>query len=132
MKTSSKSSYQCLKYRLFTWPAFFLEKQKSLLIKTRDPKISNVFWGHCDLYMLSGLYLFCNSNFMKSLFPDTFDKLLFLYAPSFSPKSVSSSHHQTNTHHVRVLNLPNQVSSKWILNPGQAWREIENKIKWRT
>ena len=58
-------------------------------------------------------------------FPDVFNKLIFLYASSFSPKSVSSSHHQTNTHHVGVLNLPNQISLKWILNPGQDWHEMQ-------
>ena len=52
---------------------------------------------------------------MKLPFPDVFDELLFLYAFSFSLKSVSSSHHRTNTHNVGVLNSPNQISSKWIL-----------------
>ena len=36
----------------------------------------------------------------------------------------TSSHHRTNTHHVRVLNSPNQINSKWISNPGQGWREM--------
>ena len=59
--------------------------------------------------------LSCNLNHLKLPFPDVFDKLLSLYTSSFSPKSVSSSHHQTNTHHVGVLNPPNQISLKWIL-----------------
>ena len=63
--------------------------------------------------------LYCNSNHMKSPSPDVFDKLLFLHTSSFSPKFVSSSHHQTNTHHVGVLNPPNQINLKWLLNPGQ-------------
>ena len=45
-----------------------------------------MFWGHCNLHTLSGLCLFCNSNCMKLLFPDTFDELLSLYALLFSPK----------------------------------------------
>ena len=40
----------------FTWPAIFMEKQKSLLIKTRDSKISYGCGGHCNLCMLSSLY----------------------------------------------------------------------------
>ena len=47
---------QCLKQGLFIWSAISLEKQNSLLIKTRDLKISNGFGGHCDLCMLSELY----------------------------------------------------------------------------
>ena len=86
-----------------TWLAFPLEKQKSLWIKTRDLKISYGFGGHCNLCTLSWLCLFCNLNCMKSLFPDVFDEPLFLYASSFSPKSVSSSHYWTNTHCVGVL-----------------------------
>ena len=63
--------------------------------------------------------LLCNLNRVKSPFSDVFDELYFLYDSLFSPKSVSSSHHRTNTHHVGVLTLPNKVSSEWILNPGQ-------------
>ena len=50
--------------------------------------------------------------------------LIFLCAFSFSPKSVSS-HHRTNTDHVGVLNSLNQISSKWMLNSGQNWCEME-------
>ena len=89
--------------RTFTWPTFPLEKQKSLFIKNRDTKISYGFGGHCNLCTLSWLCLFCTSNRMKSPIPDVFDELLFLYASSFSPKSVSSSHYRTNTHRVGVL-----------------------------
>ena len=66
---------------------------------------------------------------MKSPFPDVFDELLFLYASLFSGKSVSPSHYRTNTHHVAVLNLPSQISSKWILNRGQdvKYRYLINK-----
>ena len=73
--------------------------QKSLLIKTRDPKISFGFGGHCNLRAL-----FCSSNGMKLPFPDVFDELLFLYTSSFLSKSVSSSHHRTNTHNVAKSN----------------------------
>ena len=96
-----------------------MEKQKSLLIKTSDPKISYGFRVHCNLCTLSGFCLFCNSNCMKSPFLDVFDELLFLYASLFSPKCVSLSHYRTNTHRVGVLNSPNQISSNWILNRGQ-------------
>ena len=82
---------------------FPLEKQKSFLIKTRDPKVSFGFGGHCNLCTHSWLCLFCNSNCMKLPFPDVFDELLFLYASLFSPKFVSSSHYRTNTHLVAVL-----------------------------
>lgn len=71
-------------------------------------------WCHCNLSTLSGLFLNCNLNRTKSLFPDILDELLFLCASS----SVSSSHHPTNTPHVRVLNSSNQISLKSILNPG--------------
>ena len=77
----------------FSIAAIPLEKQKSLLIKTRDPKISYGFGGHCYLCTLSGLCLFCNSNSMKPSFLGVFDELLLLYASSFSPTSVSSSHY---------------------------------------
>ena len=41
---SFKFSYtQCLKYGLFTWLAISLENHMSLLIRTRDPKISYGF-----------------------------------------------------------------------------------------
>ena len=111
---------QCLKLGLFTWPAISLEKQKNLSIKARGPKISYGFGGHCNFCMLSGLCLFCNSYRMEPSFTDVFDEL------SFSTKScVPSSYHQTNSHHVGVLNLPNQISSKWILNLGQDWREMQ-------
>ena len=69
--------------------------------------------------------LFCNSNYVKLLFPNVFDELLSLYVPSFSSKFVSSSHHRTNTYHVGVLNLQNQINSKRILNPGQDRREMQ-------
>ena len=88
----------------FTWPAIFMEKQKSLLIKTRDSKIS---YG-CG----SQQALFFNLNHTKLSLPDVFDELIFLNAFSFLPKSVSSSHHRTNTHLVGVLKSPNQINSK--------------------
>ena len=53
---------------LFIWQTIPLEKQKSLLIDTRDPKISYGFGGHCNLSTLTGLCLFCNSNQMKLVF----------------------------------------------------------------
>lgn len=93
-------------------------------MKLRDLKINYGFGGHCNLCTLSGFCLFCNCNSMKLPFPDVFDELLFLYASPFSPKSFSS-YEQTSTHHVGVLNLPNQVSSKWIPNSGQNWREMQ-------
>ena len=76
-------SFQCLK-RLFTWPAIPLEKQKSLLIKARDPNISYRFGGQCNLCTLSGFCLFCNSNRMKSPFLDVFDELLFIRSLVFT------------------------------------------------
>ena len=106
----------------FTWPAITMEKQKSLLTKTRDLCLGG---GHFNLCMLSGLCLFCSSNQMKLPFPDDFGELLFLYAFLILPKSVSSSHQWTNTYHVEVLHSPNQISSKWILNPGQDWHEMQ-------
>ena len=109
---------QCLKSGLFTWPAIFLEKQKSLLIKTRDPKISYGCGDHHNLCMLTGFYLFFHLNHMTFPLADVFDELILLYVFSFSPKSVSS-HHQTNTHQAGILHSPNQISSKQILNPGQ-------------
>ena len=121
------------KQQLWVWS---LEMQKSLFIKTtalglvsgnaEEPLNQNNsfgFGGYCNICALSELCLFCNSNRMKfpfpDVFPDVFDELLFLYASSFSPESVSSSHHRTNTHNVGVLNSPNQISSKRILNAGQ-------------
>ena len=105
--------------RTFTCWAIFPEKQKSLLVKKSDPKISYGCGGHNNLCTLSGLCLFYNSNHMKLPLPDVFDKLIFLYAFSFSQKSVSSSHHRRNTPQVGVLNSLNQISSKWMLNPEQ-------------
>ena len=58
-------------------------------------------------------------------FSDVFNELLFLYVSSFSPKSVSSSHHWTNTDNAGVLNSPNQISSKPVSNPGQDWRKMQ-------
>ena len=62
---------------------------KSLLIKTRDPKISYGFGGYCNLCTFSWFCSFFNSNRMKLPFPDVFVELLFIYASSFSPTPVS-------------------------------------------
>ena len=61
-------------------------------LNQRDLKISYRFGGHSNLCMLSGLYLICILNHMKSPFPEVFDEIIFLYSSLFSPKSVSSSH----------------------------------------
>lgn len=95
--------------------------------KLRDPsqnkrsKTGNGFGGHYNLRTFSGI---CNSNRMTLPFPDAFDELLFLYAYLFLPKSVSSTHHRTNTNYVGILNSPN-ISSKWILNPRKDWGEMQ-------
>ena len=74
-------------------------------------------WGSlCKLCTLSGLCLFYHSYHMRLSFPDLFDEFFF-YASSFSPKSVPSSHHWTNTHHVGVLNSLNHISWMYTLNP---------------
>ena len=65
------------------------------------------------------IYFVIRVVYIKSPFRDIFDAFLFLYVSSFSLKSVSSSHYRTNTQHVRVLNSPNQISSKWILSREQ-------------
>ena len=80
--------------------AGYFSGQAESLNQNKDPKISYRFGVLCNF---SELCLFCNSYRMKSSFPDVFDELFF-YAFSSSPKSVSSSYHQTNTHHVGVSN----------------------------
>ena len=112
-----KKTKTVFKIKTFHLVSYF--SGKAVLIETRDPKISFGCGGHCNLCMLIGLCLFCNLNHMKSTLPDVFDELIFLYAFSFSPKSVSSSHHGISTHHVGVLNSQNQIISKWLSNPGQ-------------
>ena len=109
-----KKTKTVFKIRTFHLVSYF--SGKAVSIETRDPKISFGCGGHCNLCMLIGLCLFCNLNHMKSTLPDVFDELIFL---SFSPKSVSSSHHGISTHHVGVLNSQNQIISKWLFNPGQ-------------
>ena len=99
--------------RTFNLANFSSGKVEELLIKTRDPKISYGFGGHCNLCSLSGLCLFCNSNRMNLSFPDVLDEFLFLYATSFSPKSGSSSHYQTNTHCVEF--------QTWWIKSVQSW-----------
>ena len=98
---------------------YLSEKVYQLLNQNKRSKNQLWVWCHCNLCTLSGLCLFCNSNRLKLRFPDIFDELLFLHVSSLSPKSISLSHHRTNTHHVGALNLPNQISLKSILNPGQ-------------
>ena len=110
-------------FNFYTGPAISLEKQNSLFIKT-DSKISYGFGGNCNLSKLSGLCLFCTLNCMKTPFSDAFLELLFLYASSILPKFVLYCHH-TNTHQLGVLNSPNQISSKWILNSKQDCCELE-------
>ena len=129
-------SYRCKK-AIFFWGfvwnkgfslgwLFLLKKHESLNQNKRS-KNQLWVWCHCNLCTLSGLCLFCNLNNLKSPFPGIFDEFLFVCPSSLplSSKSVSSSHHQTNTHHVGVLNSPNQISLKSILNPGQDWCEMQ-------
>ena len=83
--------------RTFHLASYFSGKAKEPLNKNIRSKnqpwvLAMGFGGHCNLCTLSGLCLFCNSNHVKLHFPDDFDELLFLYAFSFLPKSVSSSH----------------------------------------
>ena len=100
---STNMLLQCLKKGLFTRSAISLETQKSLLIKIRDPKIN---FGYCT-FLMSLMNIF---SYM---------------CPRFLPKSVSSSHHRTNTDNVGVSSSPNQISWKWVPNPGQEWREMQ-------
>ena len=79
--------------------AIFLEKEKTIFIKTIDLKITCGFELHCNLNKLVRLYLFFVLNRMELSFRDVFVELLFLYAASFLPETVSTHHHR-NTHHL--------------------------------
>ena len=112
--------------RTFCLAGIFPEKQKSFLIKTRDPKISYVFGVTITYACLVGFFYFVirivwSRSFMMSLM-NLFSYMLFHF-------------HQNLYHHLHAgvlksimlefLNTLNQISLKWILNPGQDWCEMQ-------
>ena len=105
-------TYQCFEIRTFHLARYFSWKAHEPLNQNKEIQKSDMGLWVTVTYACSVDCLSCNLNHMKLPFPDVFDKLLSLYTSSFPPKSVSSSHNQTNTHHVRVLNLLNQISLK--------------------
>ena len=79
---------------------YFSGKAEEPLNQNKRSKINYGFGGHYNLCTLSGLCLFCNSNRMKSPFPDAFDEFLFVYASIISPKSL-------------IISSPNKYQPCW-------------------
>ena len=101
----------------FSLGQLFLWKSRRVSSLNQNKRSKNQLWVWVTVTYARSV------GFVKSSFPDVFDELFF-YASLFSPKSVSSSYHQTNTYHAGVLDSPNQISSKWTFNADMWLRNL--------